>query len=79
MLPLKVTDDETILERCCGVPTRRYSVFEGLTTSRFDESQPQTESRADDKRDKVSTWSCDEKEMYNWVSSAYMWSDKPES
>ena len=40
MLPLKVTDDETILERCCGVPTRRYSVFEGLTTSRFDESQP---------------------------------------
>ena len=62
-LPLKDKDDVTILERCCVVPTRRYSVLEGLTTSRFEESQPWTESKADDKRDKVSAWSCDENKV----------------
>ena len=37
-VPWKLTEDDCILERCCGVPTRRYSVLEGLTVRRLDVS-----------------------------------------
>ena len=50
-LPLNTTDDEINFARCFLVPTKRYSVFEGLTTKRFAESQECTESRAVERRD----------------------------
>jgi hypothetical protein len=31
----KVIEEERILDRCCRVPIKRYSVFEGLTESRL--------------------------------------------
>lgn len=49
-VPLKVMDVEVILERCCSVPMRRNSVLEGLSISRFRDSQEWTESRMEDRR-----------------------------
>ena len=37
--PWKCMVGDSNLERCCGVPMRRNSVFDGLTVSRLDESQ----------------------------------------
>ena len=57
----KVIDDEMIF-LCCS-PMRRYSVFEGLTVSRFECSQSYTESRVDDKRERLEAESTLENEM----------------
>lgn len=38
-LPLNVIDDSMTFDCCCIVPVKRNSVFEGLTISRFKESQ----------------------------------------
>jgi len=37
-VPWKLTEEDLILERCCGVPIKRNSVFEGFTVKRFDVS-----------------------------------------
>jgi len=70
MVPLKVTDGERTLFRCCGVPIKRNSVFEGFTERRlavnhvWAASMEEVSSRRDFVR------SLAENVMYSWVSSA---------
>jgi hypothetical protein len=63
MVSLKVIDDETSFCLCSLVPTRRYSVLDGLTTKRFEVSHECMMSRVVDSRDRAGTLSCEEKEM----------------
>jgi len=46
-VPWKVMDGERTLDRCWGVPIRRYSVFVGLTERRFEVSHEWVRSRAE--------------------------------
>ena len=39
IFPRKKIEEETSLDRCWGLPRSRYSVLEGLTERRLEESQ----------------------------------------
>lgn len=52
-----------ILAFCWFVPIRRYSVFEGLTERRFDVSQEWTESRVEERMERLAVESELVKEM----------------
>ena len=61
------------LRRCCFVPMRRNSVFDGLRSSLFKFIQERMSlkvvvSVSRDRAEFVGV-----KEMYSWVSSAYKW------
>ena len=63
VVPWKLIVDEVTLDRCCGVPIRRYSVLDGLTVSRFIVSQACTLSRVEERIDKLRLESEAAKEM----------------
>ena len=66
----KVIDGERILDRCWGVPIRRYSVFVGFTERRFEVSHEWVRSRVEVSSRSDAVMSFAENEMYSWVSSA---------
>ena len=59
------------LRRCCFVPMRRNSVFDGLRSSLFKFIQERMSLKVvvSDSRDRAAFVGV--KEMYSWVSSAY--------
>jgi hypothetical protein len=63
VVPWKCIEGEVTLERCWGVPIRRYSVFDGLTVRRFENNQEWTVSRVDERRVRLVEESEAEKEM----------------
>jgi hypothetical protein len=63
--PWKVMDGERTLDRCCGVPIKRYSVLERLTDKRFEVSHEWVWSRADVSFKREAVRSAAEKEMYS--------------
>ena len=74
---LKKRDELIILERCCEVPTRRYSVLDGFTDNLLIQNQEKTLSRAAERFvSDCSVWEL-EKDKYSCVSSAYKWKPKP--
>ncbi len=62
-VPWKVIVDEVSLERCWGIPTRSNSVLERLTETRFEVNQSNTDTRVEERRDRLEIESEEENEM----------------